>query len=112
MMKSSQNNSGIQPIVTFLSIVIVGIIIAQYVIPTWKVLIILLSFVLGGFIAGIEFNRMIKSTKKSMKKESLTKEYVSEEEKQQRLAKYVANLFDEDIPFDQLQKNNNQSIES
>ncbi|NHJ32140.1 MAG: hypothetical protein FK732_04700 [Asgard group archaeon] len=94
MMKSS-NNTGFQPIFTFVSIIILGIILAQYVLTAWKVQIILLSIFLGGLIAALELRNIARSSRKKVKR----KNKISDEEAKEKLARYVADIFDDDIPF-------------
>lgn len=92
-------SEGFQPVISLVSIIILGVIIAEYIVQndTWTAPIIIFSFLLGLAIAVIELRLIIKknrtrSTDKPDKKEELdTKE---------RLARFVADLFDEDIEFE------------
>ncbi|MHA2248737.1 MAG: hypothetical protein ACXAD7_00175 [Candidatus Kariarchaeaceae archaeon] len=90
------DNRGFQPVLSFVSITILGIILAQYVFPSWKIQIILMSIILGGTVAAIELRSIVKSGRKTVPR----KNKISDEEAKLKLAKYVAEVFDEDIPFD------------
>ncbi len=99
-MSYKNRNVAIQPLISFMVIVILGIIIAQYVVAVsfWKFPIILLSFILGGILAIMELKRISKPSVNYPRKKKL-----SIEEKKRNLAKYVAEVFDEDITFDEIE---------
>ena len=87
------------PVLTFLSITIVGIIIIQYIIPDteYRLPIILFSIVLAFIVAGIELRGIVRY---KVPKENT----VSEEEAEMQMARFVAEIFDEDIPFDEIER--------
>jgi hypothetical protein len=89
-----------QPIVTFIGFITLGIILAVYVNTNegLRLPIILISFLLGLLIAAAEIRVMVKKTSEKTNQED-TK--ISREEK---VARYVAELFNEDIPFDEEEK--------
>ncbi|MCH8907391.1 MAG: hypothetical protein IH840_09910, partial [Candidatus Heimdallarchaeota archaeon] len=58
---------------------------------------------LGIFFAVIEFRNLIKYQPK------LVSKHITKEEKNKRLAMFVSDLFEEDISFEELEKNKNQN---
>ncbi len=87
------------PILTFLSITIIGIIVIQYIVPDtqYRLPIILFSIVLAFIVAGIELRGIVRY---KVPKEKI----VSDEEAEMKMARFVAEMFDEDIPFDEIEK--------
>ena len=91
---------GVTPLITFASMIILGVIISKFVITEqrYKLTIILFSFLAGLFVASMEM-RAIIGRRRREKSNSAPK--LSEKEHKQKLARYVADLFDEDIPFEE-----------
>lgn len=87
------------PVLSFLSITIIGIIIIQYIVPDpqYKLPIILFSIVLAFIVAGIELRGIVRY---KVPKENV----ISDEEAEMNMARFVAEMFDEDIPFDEIEK--------
>ncbi len=98
MMKPPTSSIGIQPIISFISFTIIGIVLAVTVFQNspWKVPVILLGMVIGGTWAYFELKRMIK-----VSKGAVSQPVVSKEKAKINLAQHVAELFDEDIPFEE-----------
>ncbi len=98
MMKPPTSNIGIQPIISFISFTIIGIVIGVTLFQNspWKVPVILLGMVIGGTWAYFELKRMIRVSKGQS-----SKSVISKEEAKTKLAKHVAELFDEEIPFEE-----------
>ncbi len=109
---------------TFLSVSVLGIIIAVYIVknPVLTPYIIVLSIIVGGIIAGMELalvvrksnrenppltreERLAKKEKRKVDKNKVQMEL--DREKELKMAKYVASIFDEDIPFDEIESNEN-----
>ena len=98
-------NTGVSPllpVITFLSIVIVGLVITLkiYTNPEYRLSIILFSILIAFFVSGYELRTLAK-----MKVRKETK--LSDKDKELELAKFVADLFDEDIPFEEIDKREN-----
>ncbi|MHA2031355.1 MAG: hypothetical protein ACW99A_01140 [Candidatus Kariarchaeaceae archaeon] len=100
MASATKQTMTMQPIVTFIGFITLGIILAVYVNTNegLRLPIILISFLLGLLIAAAEIRVMVKKTSEKTNQED-TK--ISREEK---VARYVAELFNEDIPFDEEEK--------
>lgn len=99
MENNSQDITRIQPVISFISIVIVGLIIAIYIVEdeNYRAPIILGSFVLGIIIVAFELRAMVNYSEKLGKNKKTKKSYYAFERK-------VADLFNEDIPFDELEE--------
>ena len=87
------------PVLTFLSITIIGIIIIQYIVPDpqYKLPIILFSIVLAFIVSGIELRGIVRY---KVPKENI----ISDEDAEMNMARFVAEMFDEDIPFDEIER--------
>ena len=88
------------PITSFIAVLVFGIVLAVYIVPdeSMRLPIILLSFFAGILIAAMEMRVIVR---RSRTLEMIgTKSKLQDEEVKQKLARFVADLFDEDIPFD------------
>lgn len=107
----SKINAGL----TFLSVIIIGVILAVYVVKDeqYRAPIIITFFLLAFFLTGLELvaivkhsNKIAEQEKKVKKNKKGKKKNKIEEELKQRelkMARYVAELFNEDIPFEELE---------
>ena len=100
MINSNQNSrtNFINPIVTFTTIIVFGVVVALFVVKNDALIapIIILSFIVGGVVTGFEIRRMVKKSIVPIKEKSDEKEM----DQKEKLARYVSDLFEEDIPFD------------
>ena len=94
----SPYNVGIQPVISFISFTIIGIALAVTVLQNslWRVPVILLGMIIGGTLAYLDLKRMIKVSKGQS-----SQPVVSKENAKIKLAKHVAELFEENIPFEE-----------
>ena len=92
-----KSSEGLTPIITFVSVLIIGVIIAVYVVDdeSMRLPIILGSFFIGIFLAVLELRAIIG--KNRIKEMSVNKNKDGLEEREKRLAKAVADLFEEDF---------------
>ncbi len=92
------------PVLTLITFIILGIIYSKFILSdkSYTLWVIIISFIIGMFLSAIELRFILK-----LKSRSNVTNQLSDKEIEWRMAKYVANLFDEDIPFDKLEKNNN-----
>ena len=97
-------NSQAQPVVTFIVIITFGIVLAVGINHNedYRLPIILISFILGFAIAGLELRTLIRISRES----SSTNE--SKLTRDEKVARYVADLFEDDIPFDEIQNEENE----
>ena len=93
---------GIGPIVTFVSMIVLGIVISVYIVKndSLQLPIILFFFFLGILLAALEMRATLG--RKRRQNSGISQVKVSDKEAKDRLARYVADLFEEDIPFDDL----------
>ncbi|MHA2402513.1 MAG: hypothetical protein ACXADH_05925 [Candidatus Kariarchaeaceae archaeon] len=98
MMKPPSSNITIQPIISFVSFTIIGIVLAITIFQNspWKVPVIFLGLVIGGIWAYFDLKRMIRVSKGQP-----LHPVISKEKRKLKLAKQVAELFDDDIPFEE-----------
>lgn len=91
-----KQSTSFQPVVTFVGFIALGVIIAVYINtnPSYRLPIILAGFLVGFTIAGAELRSIVN---KSKNVEETDQDNLSRDDK---VARYVAELFDEDIPFD------------
>ena len=113
----SKINAGL----TFMSIMIIGVIIAVYVVKDekYRAPIIISFFILSVFLTGLELASIVRASnkienqegkkrkKKKRGKKAIEDDERDNKEKEMKLARYVADLFDEEIPFDELEDNAN-----
>ena len=92
-----KSSEGLTPIITFVSVLIIGVIIAVYVVDdeSMRLPIILGCFFIGIFLAVLELRAIIG--KNRIKEMSVNKNKDAIEEREKRLAKAVADLFEEDF---------------
>lgn len=95
----TRQNGSAQPVVTFIVIITLGIILAVGVNKNenYRLPIILISFFLGFFIAGLELRTMIRLSREF----STTNDH--ELTRDEKVARYVADLFEDDISFNEQQ---------
>jgi len=93
---------GLSPIVTFVSMIVIGVVIAVYVNqnPSLRGIIIIFFFIIGLIVAALELRAIIG--RKRTQQKYATKSPAVNLDAKDRLARYVADLFEEDIPFDEL----------
>ncbi|MDH5645499.1 MAG: hypothetical protein OEZ01_05800 [Candidatus Heimdallarchaeota archaeon] len=91
---------------SFLSIIIIGIVISQYLVKdeSSELPIIIGSIVLALLVAIIELRVMVRSYKTAPT--IVMSKPLTEEERKDRLARFVAELFKEDIPFEEVDQQN------
>lgn len=96
---SSKQNITFQPIMTFIGFITLGVVIGVYVNTnaSYRGPIILLGFLAGFIIAGAELRAIVKQSQSSNEDSD---NGLSRDEK---VARYVVDLFDEDISFDEIQ---------
>ncbi|MDH5402365.1 MAG: hypothetical protein OEY49_07735 [Candidatus Heimdallarchaeota archaeon] len=96
----------LNPIMSFLSIIIIGIVISQYLVKdeSSELPIIIGSIVLALLVAIIELRVMVRSYKTAPT--IVMSKPLTEEERKDRLARFVAELFKEDIPFEEVDQQN------
>jgi hypothetical protein len=102
--------AGLQPVVSLVSIIVLGVVIARYIVEdeSLRLPIILFSFFLGIVVAALELRVIVRQSKEL---EQIEREQnIPEEEVKKRLARFVADLFDEDIPFDELDEKEKNSL--
>lgn len=94
---SSRQNIAFQPIMTFVGFIALGVVIAVYINTnaSYRLPIILLGFLSGFIIAGAELRAIVKHSQSS-------NEDNYELSREEKVARYVADLFDEDILFDEI----------
>jgi len=101
MMTPNQNSQSdfINPIVTFTSIIVFGVVIALFVVNDDSFIgpIIILSFVIGGIVTAFEIRVLIRRRKFEKTEKSDEKRM----DKKEKLARFVSDLFEDDIPFDE-----------
>lgn len=99
MLRKNSRPSVFVPILTFLSITIIGIIVIQYIVPDtqYRLPIILFSIVLAFIVSGIELRGIVRY---KVPKSNI----ISDEEAEMNMARFVAEMFDEDIPFDEIER--------
>ena len=104
-MASKYSSNTISPIVSFISFLSLGIILGVYVNKNEEYVLfyILAGIIIGGLIAGFELRSLVKKPLEITEMRPLTAE-----EKQNKLSRFVADLFDEDIPVDEIEKKKNQ----
>ena len=109
----SRINAGL----TFISVIMIGVILAVYVVKDeqYRAPIIISFFLLAFFLTGLELvsivkhsNKMEEQEKKERKRGKGKKkdkkiEETRKKQKELKMAKYVAELFNEDIPFEELE---------
>ena len=89
---------------TFVGFIALGVVIAVYINTnvSYRLPIILLGFFAGFIVAGAELRAIVRQSKNSNES---TENELSRDEK---VARYVADLFDEDISFDEFQSTRDQ----
>ena len=99
-----KQTSPAQPVVTFIVIITIGIVIAVGVNnnETYRLPIILISFALGFLIAALELRAIVRISRESVENTA------SKLSRDEQVARYVSDLFEEDIPFEELEEKNDQ----
>ena len=102
MASQHRQASAAQPVVTFIVIITLGIVIAVGVNnnENYRLPIILISFVLGFIIAALELRAIVRISRESVENND------SKLSRDEQVARYVSDLFGEDIPFDETEENN------
>lgn len=120
MSQYNSNPTKINAGFTFLSISVIGIVIATKIVknPSLTPFIIVFAIIIGGIIAGMELALVVRRSNQSIEKltneeriarkekRKTNKELVKEQKKrieELRVAKYVAELFEEDIPAEEFE---------
>ncbi|MCY3411484.1 MAG: hypothetical protein INQ03_07635 [Candidatus Heimdallarchaeota archaeon] len=100
---------------TFLSFAIIGIIVAVYIVKDekYRAPIIIGFFLLGAVITGMELAALVKKSnqmpslskedKKKLKEKRADKDRL-ERERELRMARYVAEVFNENIPEEEFEE--------
>ncbi len=104
MTSSFRQSAPVQPVVTFIVIITFGIILAVGVNKNenYKLPIILVTFLIGFLIASLEFRTLIRTSRQTSDSDE------SKLSRDEKVARYVAEMFNEDIPFDEIQEENDQ----
>lgn len=104
MASSPRQSAPIQPVVTFIVIITFGIILAVGINnnENYRLPIILASFLIGFLIAALELRTLVRTSRQ------ITDNDESKLTRDQKVARYVAEMFNEDIPFDEFQDANDQ----
>lgn len=102
----------IAPIITFISVIVLGIIISEFILTkdAYQLPIILFSFFAGLLIGALELRAVIG--RKRIEASQTTRTRLTNEEAKNKLARYVADLFDEDIPFDEIENKDKELSEN
>lgn len=101
---------GLQPVLTFVTMIILGVVVARFLVQDecLRAPIIIFSFVMGMIIAAFELRIIINRNRMATSDPPLS---MKEEDVKKRMARFVAELFDEDIPFDELEEKQNEGID-
>ena len=104
MASHPKQTSPAQPVVTFIVIITLGIVLAVGVNnnENYRLPIILISFVLGFIIAALELRAIVRISRESVENSD------SKLSRDEQVARYISDLFEEDIPFDELEENSDQ----
>ncbi|MCE7736823.1 MAG: hypothetical protein GPJ54_18210 [Candidatus Heimdallarchaeota archaeon] len=105
MSSSPKQNIAFQPIMTFVGFVALGVVIAVYINTNanYRLPIILFGFLAGFIIAGAELRAIVRQSQNSSEPND------KELSRDDKMARYVADLFDEDISFDEIPPHNDQA---
>lgn len=91
------------PIVSFISIIVLGVIFATRILPEqYQLAMILISIVFAFFVSAVELRSILRMTATRSKLEK--QEVLSEEEREIYTAALVAEIFEEDIPKEEYEK--------
>jgi len=97
----------VTPFVTFISMIVLGVVIAEYIVTNkaLEVPIILFFFFAGVLVTYFEMRAIIHRRK--LQSAYIKNTSLSDDEVEDRLARFVADLFDEDIPFEESSEDEN-----